>query len=181
MKFLALVLGLVTWVVANPMRAEACGSWTMKDVEKSYSIYWSINSGTISKGKRRVGALYLDTKATPVPRVVSGKTTLFDIVDGKLRKRGKQVGTIDGTKITIGKHSYVVELGAKRDYHGMPAWPLKVIRQGARPATVVETAEAPDLCSAAGGALLGPGASIDDDAAQKRVLARVAFYLAWRG
>lgn len=174
----AVVLGLL--VIVCPSRANACGSWTMEDPEKGYSVYWSVNAGTIRKNKRRVGALYLDIERRNLPRVVANKQTVFDIVRGKLMRRGKAVGTVDGTTITIGKQIYTVKVGAKLDYHGMPAWPLEVVRAGDKPATIVKTDEAPDLCMAANGRLLAPDAPLDDTGAQARVIARVAYYLAWR-
>jgi hypothetical protein len=178
MKLLVAVC-VVGWVVASTAPARACGAWTMNDVEKGNSIHWLVNSGTISKGKRKLGALYLDIEKRSFPRVVAGKQTVFDVVGGKLQKRGKSVGTVDGATITIGKASYVVEFGARGDYHGLPAWPLKVIRQGSSPTTVIETDEAPDLCAVAN-RMSGIDFAPDDGASQKRIIARIAYYLAWR-
>jgi hypothetical protein len=179
MKLLVIALCVVGWVVASTAPARACGAWTMEDVEKGNSIHWLVNSGTISKGKRKLGALYLDIEKRSVPRVVAGKKTVFDIVAGKLQKRGKSIGTVNGTTITIGKASYVVELGARGDYHGLPAWPLEVIRKGTTPVMIIETDEAPDLCAVANRAS-GIDFAPDDDASQKRIIARIAYYLAWR-
>ena len=172
------VLGLalaawLTLVIAHP--ADACGVWKMADVGKQRAITWLINSGTIAKGPRRVGALYLDLEHAGGARVVAGKRVLFDVQAGALRRRGKVVGSIEAGKVTIGKRVFEIALTDEYTLHDMPAWKLRVTRDGV---VVLTSDEATALCAAGVAAMTGAPPSLE--AAQAEVVRRVAFYLAWR-
>lgn len=179
-KLLAALAGLWLFVVAA-RPADACGSWTMTDKEKSLAIRWDISSAGISRtsaqSARRVAALYLDVESKDAPRVVSSKKVIFDVKDGKLRKYGKAVATIDdaaGT-ITFGKKTYTIAFADEKDWHGMPAWTMTVKRGDT---VVLESAEATALCAPLAKARTGQDMSKDEQ--QLTIRRRVQFYLAWR-
>lgn len=169
---------LVGWLVgvialvALTGPAAACGFWRMTDAEKKLEIGWLINSASIKKGARRVGALYLDTESKHGPRVVAGKRVVLDVVDGRLRKRGKPIGAIAGNTITIGKRTYTIAFTDPSDYHGMAAWALTVTRGDD---VIVTSAQAAALC-----APMHHNPPLSEDAQQDTIIRRVAFYLAWR-
>ena len=172
------VLGLVlvaclTLLTARP--ADACGVWKMADVGKKLEIKWLINSATIAKGPRKVGALYLDLEDAGGARVVAGKKVLFDVKAGALRKRGRVVGSIEAGTVTIGKRVFEIELTDEYTLHDMPAWKLRVTRDGV---VIVTSAEATALCAAGVAAMTGEPPSLE--AARAEVVRRLAFYLAWR-
>jgi hypothetical protein len=144
----------------------------MTDTEKSFAIHWLINSGEIKKGKRRVGALYLDIdgKAKHGLRVVRDKKVIFDLQGDKLRKRGKPVATIDGNTITLGKKTFTIELTDPHTFMDrIPAWKLAVRRDDK---VVVESPTAWAVC------LVEPNTHEAD--LKDEIRTRVMFYLAWR-
>lgn len=172
MRLVAALLGLVI-VLAGARSADACGFWRMKDVEKGREIGFLVNSATISRGKARLGAIYLDIESKDGLRSVRDRRVVFDIKGDKLRKLGKAIGTIDRTSdtVTIKNVTYAIAL---TDYHeeheGMPAWKLEV-RRGDQ---VIVTAEhASSLCA-------GLARTMTRDEAMEEVRRRVIFYLAWR-
>lgn len=167
-------------VAARP--ADACGTWNMTDKEKSFDIRWDISSAGISKvtgnkSARRVAAFYLDVDSKDAPRVVSSKQVIFDVKDGKLRKRGKAVATVDDTAgtITFGKRTYTIAFTDEKDWHGMPAWTMTVKRGDT---VVLESTEATALCAPLAKARTGQDMSKDEQ--QLTIRRRVQFYLAWR-
>ncbi len=183
MKTGAWVAGLVTVLALAlvPRTADACGYWKMTDVERKRAVGWLWNAGTITttgKAERRLGALYLDTEHADGVRVVASRKVVFDIKDGKLRKRGKVIGTVDATTITLGKAVFAVELGPQIDFHGIPGWSFVVKRDGA---VVLQSEAAAALCLAVqhGGAG-GSASMMPIDAQQHEVVRRIAYYLAWR-
>ncbi len=156
------VLGLV------PRIADACGEWTLHDVEKKYRIQFHINTGSIRKalvdGKAggRVGLQSLDPDAKGGVRVIKGKQVVLDIKDGKVLKGKKTIGTVaDDGSVTFGKATYTIELGKEVD-HPLASWVLVVKRDDV---VVLESDRASALCQTR---------SPDD------VRRRVIFYLAWR-
>lgn len=163
------VVGLA--IAARP--AEACGVWKMQDVERSSQTLWHINSATVQKDKRKVGAFYLDVETKPgKPRVVAKREVIFDIVGDKLRKRGRAIATIkpDGS-IAFGDRVYTVALTNKHDFHGAHAWDLAVAR-GDTP--VLTSTEASPLCS------FMASQKPTDAQMLEEIHHRVYFYLAWR-
>jgi hypothetical protein len=176
MRTLVLVplLVAISLVAGGVRRAEACGSWTMADVEKKLAVHYTISSALISKltkqGKpgKRVAAQYFTDEKQPL-RVVTGKRVVLDIKDGKLVQGGKSIGTIEDSRITIGDATYVVELGSKVE-HPLPSWTLRVSRGDT---LVIESDRASSMCQHA--LLEGDVAAQQDD-----IRRRIAFYLAWR-
>jgi hypothetical protein len=174
----SLVVGLV--LVAAPRVADACGSWRMVDTEKQLEIHWLVNSGTISKGKRRIGALYLDVESRDgVIKVVTSKKVVYDIKDGALRRYGKPVGRIepDGT-IKLGKRTFVIDFRDERAWHGedkFRAWTLAATRDGTQ---ILESAEASALCAVMHHQTRGKQLTAAEQRDEIRL--RVAYYLMWR-
>jgi len=172
------VLGLVLaacLTLLTTRAADACGVWRMADVGKKLEIKWLINSGSIAKGPRKVGALYLDLEHAGGARVVAGKKVVFDVKGGALRRRGKVVGAIEAGTVTIGKRVFEVELTDEYTLHDMPAWKLRVTRDGV---VVITSEDATALCAAGVAAHTGVPPSLE--LARDEVVRRVAFYLAWR-
>lgn len=172
------VLGLVLaacLTLLTTRAADACGVWRMADVGKKLEIKWLINSGAIAKGPRKVGALYLDLEHAGGARVVAGKKVVFDVKGGALRRRGKVVGAIEAGTVTIGKRVFEVELTDEYTLHDMPAWKLRVTRDGV---VVITSEDATALCAAGVAAHTGVPPSLE--LARDEVVRRVAFYLAWR-
>jgi hypothetical protein len=171
---LFLLVVAISLVSGGVRRAEACGSWSMTDVEKKLAVHYTINSAVISKltkqGKpgKRVAAQYFTDEKLPL-RVVAGKRVLLDIKDGKLVQGGKSIGAIEDSRIKIGDATYVVELGSKVE-HPLPSWTLRVSRGDT---LVIESERASSMCQHA----LLEG---DVAAQQEDILRRIAFYLAWR-
>lgn len=166
MRVFLLLLGLV---VLLPSRvADACGYWSMTDVEKKLEVGYLVNSATIKKAGKRVAAQYFSDDKKPL-RVVTSKKTVMDIKAGKIVQGAKTVGTLDGNTITIGKQSFVIEFGDKVD-HPLPSWKL-VVKRG--DTVVLESAQASSMCHHA--QQTGDVAAQQDD-----IKRRIAFYLAWR-
>jgi len=169
------VVACVLVVAARP--AEACGFWRMSDTEKKLEIGWYINSGTITKhkAKKRVAALYLD-EAKDGLKVVTSKKVVYDVKDGKIRKHGKPVGSIDAAgAIVFGKKTYTVEFSDQKPLHDFPSWTLTV-KRGAD--VIISSTEASALCAAAHRAQTG--GTMSDGEQQAEIRLRVAYYLAWR-
>src|SRR5687767_728711 len=125
------ILALIVLLLAS-RPADACGFWSMADNEKKTSVGFLINSASITSGKKRLGAFYLDTEAKDGLRVVKRRTVVYDIKGDKLRKRGKVVATVTGNTITFGKKQFVIELtDPHMEHEPMPAWKLAVRRDGA--------------------------------------------------
>lgn len=163
-------------VVAGAHPASACGYWRMTDLEKQLAIGWLINSGEIKTAKgKRVTALYLDIETPGNLKVVTSKKVIFDVKDGKLRRYGRPVATIDGTQITFGKRVYSVEFTDQKPLHDMPSWTVTVKRGQDH---IVESSDASALCAVAEAAMHGLELSIPDQ--QSEIVRRIAFYLAWR-
>ena len=172
MRIAAIVLGLLLVVTARP--SHACGYWKMQDTEKGLDIGYLINSASIAKGKKKWAAIYLDIEAKDGMRTVRERKVVFDIKDGKLRKLGKVIGTVDrdaGTA-TIKGTTYTIELTDPFTEHDMPAWKLSV-KRGDKVIITSESASA--LCAAMG----RPGGMTDEES-REEVRRRVIYYLAWR-
>lgn len=160
-------------LLAAARPAAACGVWRMTDLEKGREIKWLINSGAITSGKRRLGALYLETDGPHGPRVVAGRKVVFDVVGGALRKRGKKIGSLDAAgTLVLGKARYTIELTEPSDYHGMPAWRL-IVRRGDD--VILESAQAASLCAG-----MHRDPPMTEAEHQAEIRRRVAYYLAWR-
>lgn len=172
MRVLAMIVGV--WLVLAARPAEACGFWSMSDKEKKVDVGFHINSASITNGKRRLGAFYLDVESKQAKehgmRVVKGRQVVYDIKGDKLRRRGKAVATIDGNTITFGKKQYAIELTDPHEEHGMPAWRLAV-RRGDE--LIVEAADASSLCA-------GMDKAMTPAQHEQEVRRRVIYYLAWR-
>jgi len=164
-------------LVVSARGADACGFWKMRDTEKTFEINWLINSGTITnKAKKRVAALYLDDQAKGGLKVVTSRKTIYDVKDGKIRKYGKPVGSIDAAgSIVFGKKTYTVAFSDQKPLHDFPSWTLTV-KRGAD--LIIESTEASALCAAAHRAQTG--GTMSDDEQQAEIRLRVAYYLAWR-
>src|SRR5688500_9006643 len=108
MDVMRILMVVVLLLASRP--ADACGFWSMTDNEKKTSVGFHINSASITSGKKRLGAFYLDIEAKDGLRVVKGRTVVYDIKGDKLRKRGKAVATLTANTITFGKKQYVIEL-----------------------------------------------------------------------
>jgi hypothetical protein len=148
--------------------ADACGFWSMTDSEK-LDVGFLINSASITKAKKRVGAFYLDVDARQGMRVVKGKTVVYDIKDDKLRKRGKVVATISNNTIAFGKKQYTIELtDPQLEDEATLAWKLAVRRDGV---LVVEAEKVSSLCSS-----FHQFPSDHEEEVRRRVI----YYLAWR-
>lgn len=167
MRIVAFVLGLY---LALTSPADACGYWKLTDTAKGYDVGFLVNAGTITKRKRRLASLYLDTDAKTGLRVVRDKQVVFDIKGDTLVKRGKVIATIAGNAITFGKTTYTVELTNRRDEHEQPTWTLAV---KADDKLVLESAAASSLCAR-------PDQPRTDAEHEDDVRRRVFYYLAWR-
>ena len=166
----ALVIAVMLFV-ARP--AFACGFWSMEDTQKKVTIGFLINSAEIKKGEKRLGAFYLDIENKAGLRTSVGRKVQFDIKNGKLRKFGKVVATIDGDDITFGKKKFTVSLLNPHKVDGvMPAFTLSVKQDD--DAVVITSEEASSLCAGI------HKESFTDDDAREEVRRRVFFYLAWR-
>lgn len=169
MRIIAMLVSVWLLVAARP--AAACGFWSMTDNEKKLDIGFLINSASITKAKKRIGAFYLDIESKQNMRVVKGKTVVYDIKGDKLRKRGKVVATITGDTIAFGKKQYTIELSDPHEEHAMmPAWKLAVRRDGE---LVVEAEHASSLCA-------GMHRDMTPAEHEQEVRRRVIYYLAWR-
>jgi hypothetical protein len=171
------ILGLLlVTLVALARPAAACGEWTMHDVQKGRDITWLIDAGSVTKGAKRLGALYLDDDPRRGLRVAKKHTVVFDVKRGVLRRYGKKIGRIDADgSIVIGKKTYTLAFTDPKDFHGMTAWSL-VVKDGDDVA--IESDEATALCAAA--ARASEGKEMSDDEQREEVRLRVAYYLAWR-
>ena len=172
------IVGLVAGCLLGWGRpAAACGEWHMTDKEKQLAISWLINSGTIAKGTKRVGALYLDDDLKHGLRVVTSRKVIFDIRAGKLRKYGTPVATLDGNAITFGKRVYTIAFDDEHGFHGMDdmrAWKVTVTRGDD---VVIESESASALCAVAH-ARTGDPLTREEQQAELRT--RIGYYLAWR-
>ena len=171
MRIIALIVGML--IAARP--ADACGEWAMTDKEKNRVISYLINSAQVLAGTKRIGAFYLDIESKQAKqdgmRTVRERKVQFDIKDGKLRKFGKVVASIDGSSITFGKKTYTIELTNEHKYmDALPAWDLAVKRGDQ---LIIESTEATALCSA-----MHKDMTLEKQ--QDEVRRRVMFYLAWR-
>ncbi len=163
----------VLLLIAMPRPAAACGFWSMTDKEKTITVGFLINSAEIKKGDKRLAMLYLDIENKSGLRVVRKHEVVFDIKNGKLRKLGKPVATIDADGITFGKRKYTIELTNPHKIHdALPAFDLTVTRGDV---LVLTSAEASSLCAG-----MHDPASFTEDDAREEVRRRVMFYLAWR-
>jgi len=170
-RLVGLIVGVCALVLAA-RPADACGAWKMADKEKRFEIRWLINSASITKGPRRVGAFYLDTESKQAPRVVAGKRVVLDVIEHTLRKRGKAIGALEAGTIRIGKKTYAVAFTNPSDYHGMPAWTLTVKRGDD---VIIVSEQATALC-----APMHQNPPMSEADQQDEIRRRVAFYLAWR-
>ena len=172
MRVVAILLGLGMLLAARP--ADACGEWTMTDHEKNRVVRYLINSASVTAGKRRVGAFYLDSESAQAKRdgmrTVQKRKVQFDIKGDKLRKYGRPIATVEGNTVTFGKTVYTIELTEPHEFHGMPAWKLAVKRDGE---VIVEAADASSLCA-------GLERTMTAAQSEDEVRRRVTFYLAWR-
>jgi hypothetical protein len=169
MEAMRILMLLVVLLASRP--SDACGFWSMTDKERKTEVGFHINSASITNGKKRLGAFYLDIEAKDGMRVVKGRTVVYDIKGDKLRKRGKVVATISGDTIAFGKKQYAIELtDPHMEHEVMPAWKLAVRRDGE---LIVEAEHASSLCA---------GMKRDMTPAQHEdeVRRRVIYYLAWR-
>jgi len=172
MRFvLGIVMGMGL-VLAGVRSAEACGFWSLADKERGISVGYHINSATITKAKKRLGALYLDVENKSGMRVVKDKQVVFDIKAGKVRKRGKAIATVDGGTIMFGRTKYTIELSNPTTVHEMATWELTVKKGDT---VIIESKEASSLCA---GMHRDPPMTEDDK--QDEVRRRVILYLAWR-
>jgi hypothetical protein len=170
MMRIALVVGVL--LVAQP--AFACGFWSMTDSQRKVTIGFLINSAEIKKGEKRIGTFYLDIENKSGLRTAQGKKVQFDIKNGKLRKFGKVVATVDGDDITFGKKKFTVSLLNPHKIHDvMPAFTLSVKQDDDQ--VIITSEEASSLCAG----MHDPASFSDADAAEE-VRRRVFFYLAWR-
>ena len=129
------LVGLVTLValVALVRPADACGFWQMEDEEKAIQVGYLINSATISKAHRRLGAVYLDDEHPKGLRSVKDRKVVFDVRKGKLTKYGRhdrhdrrgRLGRIRQARL----HHRADEL-SPRARHGYVGSPGKARRQG---------------------------------------------------
>lgn len=168
MRALLVVLALI---VAAPRVADACGEWGMTDTEKTYTVSYLINSGRISNGKTWIGAIYLDDDKSGL-RTVKDRKVIFDVKNGKLRKRGKTIATIADNTVAFGKRVYTIELANRHDVHDMAAWDLTV-KRGDK--VIITSTEASALC-----APMHRDPPWTEDQMQDEVRRRVMYYLAWR-
>jgi hypothetical protein len=173
MRSVALIL--VVWLgVLGARPAEACGFWSMADHEKGLTIGYLINSASIAKGDRRWAAQYFDLEAKFGLRVVAEHAVILDIAGGKLRKRGKVIGSIAANgDVTIGGHTFAIDLTEPDKLDGvMPTWKL-VVKRGD---TIVLTSDrASSLCAG-----MHRDPPMTDAEAREEVRRRVIYYLAWR-
>jgi hypothetical protein len=168
MRIVAMLVGVWLLVAARP--ADACGFWSMADKQKKTEVGFLINSASITSGKKRIGAFYLDIESKSGMRVVKGREVVYDIKGDKLRKRGKVVATISGETITFGKKQYTIELTDPHEMHDMPAWRLAVRRDSE---LIVEGEHASSLCA-------GLHREMTPAEHEEEVRRRVIYYLAWR-
>lgn len=162
---IGLIVGLV---LVSPRVADACGSWSMVDVEKGYVATYHVTTVNVYKrlktgdAGKKVMTQWQDPEAAGGTRVVRGKAVALDIKDNKVLKGKKTIGTIgdDGT-VTFGKSTYTIEFGAEVD-HPLASWKL-VVKRG--DTVVLQTERASALCQSR---------------SQEDVRRRVIFYLAWR-
>lgn len=160
-------------VVAFARPADACGEWDMTDEEKSYEVSFLINSGVITKGKKRLGAIYLDENPAGL-RSVKDRKVVFDVKKDKLTKYGKAIATINADhSVAFGKRVYTIEFSNPHERHaGMKEWDL-VVKRGDK--VIVTSTEASALC-----APMHRDPPWTDEQMQDEVRRRVMYYLAWR-
>lgn len=162
-------------LVAFVRPADACGYWKMHDEEKNRDVGYLINSAAVSSGdhKRALGSIYLDDDAKAGLRTVKARKVVFDVKNGKLRKYGKAIATInaDGS-VAFGKRVYAIELSNRHELHGMPAWDLAV-KRGDK--VIITSTEASALC-----APMHRDPPWTEEQMQDEVRRRVMYYLAWR-
>ena len=166
---------LAVWLgVLGAHLAAACGFWSMADQEKGLTIGYLTNSASIAKGERRWATQYFDLEAKGGIRVVAERAVILDIAGGKLRKRGKVIGTLDAAGgVTINGHAYAIELSEPDTLDGvMPTWRL-VVKRGD---TVILTSDrASSLCAG-----MHRDPPMTDAEARDEVRRRVIYYRAWR-
>ncbi|MDX2093464.1 MAG: hypothetical protein SFX73_36810 [Kofleriaceae bacterium] len=169
MRLAAFALGLVC-VAISVRPAEACGSWRLRDTERGTEAGYLINSLTIRRNNKRVGALYFSEAKTGL-RVVKDRKVVLDIKDGKLLRYGKPIAEVSDAGVTFGKKAYTIELADAPSRHGMPTY-LLTVKHGDK--IVLTSDEASALCA---GGLASPLAPEDG---RWEVRRRVIYYLAWR-
>ena len=169
-RLIALAVGL-SCVLLGTRPAEACGSWSMVDKERTLAIRYLINSASITKAARRRAALYFEERPDGL-RVVKDRKVVLEIRGDKILKRGKQVGRIEPTgAVVLGKHTFTIELSEPGTTHGMPSWRLSVRRGDTE---IVEGTGVTALC--AGGRDTPP----PEAEQHAEIRQRVIYYLAWR-
>jgi hypothetical protein len=174
MRWIAITLALL---LALPGRADACGAWDLKDLDKKVDIEWLINAGTVRRGDTRLANLYLDLDAPGGVRVAADHRVVFDVARGKVLRYGKKVGTVDGDTITINGHAYAIDYSDLKIDHGVrdveiDSWKL-VVKRGD---TVIATSDrASSLC-----APMHRTTPMSEAEQRDEVRRRVTYYLAWR-
>lgn len=169
MRVAAFVLGLLCLAIST-RPAEACGYWRMQDSERGTEVGYLINSASIKKGDKKLGALYFDSEAKTGLRVVKDRKVVLDIKNGKLLRYGKPIADVSDAGVTFGKTAYTIELVDAPSKHGMPTYQLTV-KQGDK--VVLSSDEASSLCA-------GVNAPMSAEDSRWEVRRRVIFYLAWR-
>jgi hypothetical protein len=168
-------LAVVAVVILASPRANACGFWAMKDLDKKVEVGWLINAGTVTRGETRLANLYLDLDAPGGVRVAAEHRVVFDVARGKVLRYGKTVGKVAGDHVTIDATAYTFEWGTLQQDHGVDSWRLVVRRDQDGKATITS-----ELASSLCAALHRKDRPMTDAEQQDEVRRRVTFYLAWR-
>lgn len=173
--FAALLTTMLT-LCASTGTAEACGVWSLEDVERGRVQFLVSN---VRLGKRLIFTIWgargarmrsVDTRGRQVvsPR---GYKTAFDLRGGTLRYHGKRIGSFDGSVLIVGKRRFVIELSllSRKCMDGAACWRVEVKH---RKKTLARAKRAFSLACDGGRS---------DQARQRRDVARrVVLYLAWR-